>query len=272
MKLHFYGTAASEGVPALFCACESCRRIRKLGPGAFRSRTSCQVDEDLLIDFSADTFDHMRYGGLDLTKIRALLLTHAHPDHFYPADLVRTDAPNAYPETRPVLEVWGSASAAAGLAAQWVPETLRHLRMHPITFGDGGQAGSFSFRALPANHAKDQECFLYLLKKEGKSLLYAHDTAYFPEETWRALAGEKLDCVVLDCTCCNAPSQFEGHMGFPENRRVQERMLREGIVSEQTRFVATHFFHRGNPVQEELEAAFAPYGFLAAYDGMELTF
>ncbi len=31
MNIHFYGTGASEGVPALFCECQSCRAIRKLG-------------------------------------------------------------------------------------------------------------------------------------------------------------------------------------------------------------------------------------------------
>ena len=51
MKLHFYGTGASEGVPAIFCRCKYCERIRKTGGRDFRSRTSCQIDDNLMIDF-----------------------------------------------------------------------------------------------------------------------------------------------------------------------------------------------------------------------------
>ena len=82
MKLHFYGTGASEGVPAIFCKCKYCEKIRKMGGRNFRSRTSCQIDDELMIDFSADVFDHMRYGGLDMNQIEYLMITHAHCDHF----------------------------------------------------------------------------------------------------------------------------------------------------------------------------------------------
>ncbi len=29
MKIHFYGTGASEGVPGFFCECEHCKEARR---------------------------------------------------------------------------------------------------------------------------------------------------------------------------------------------------------------------------------------------------
>ena len=132
-------------------------------------------------------------------------------------------------------------------------------------------AGDFSVKALPANHDPSQECHLYLIRKNGKNLLYAHDTGYFKEETWEALKKEHLDGAVLDCTCCNGPTYFQNHMGFEDNLRVKKRMMELGIADQGTVFVATHFVHTYGPFQDELEPAFKAHGFLAAYDGMDVT-
>ena len=105
MKLHFYGTGASEGFPALFCQCENCARARKLGGKNIRTRASLGVDEELLIDFSQDTYSHCLYGGLDLTKIRHVLITHSHSDHFCPADIANILPPMAVTEPDRILHV-----------------------------------------------------------------------------------------------------------------------------------------------------------------------
>ena len=38
MKIRFLGTAAAEGWPAVFCACESCKRAERLGGKDIRTR------------------------------------------------------------------------------------------------------------------------------------------------------------------------------------------------------------------------------------------
>lgn len=270
MKLHFYGTGASEGVPAIFCRCENCMKIRKMGGRNYRSRTSCQIDDNLLIDFSADVFDHMRYGGLDMSRIDCLVVTHAHEDHFYPKELKHVMPPFAGQDGGKELTLIGSRDVCRRMREQKLEGIEAYLKIREMGNFERIDTEEFSLRALPARHDPNQECHLYILKKGGKTLLYAHDTGYFPEETWEALAGELFDGVVLDCTCCNGPSRFEGHMGFHDNLRVQKRMLEEHTADEHTVFVATHFVHTCGPFQEELEAAFGPHGFLVAYDGMEV--
>lgn len=270
MKLHFYGTGASEGVPAIFCRCENCMKIRKLGGRNYRSRTSCQIDDNLMIDFSADVFDHMRYGGLDMSRIEYLVVTHAHEDHFYPMELKHVAPPFAMGGGEKHLSLIGSRDVCQRMRDQKLKETEGYLTIREISNFEQMDTEGFSLKALPAKHDPSQECHLYILKKEGKSLLYAHDTGYFPQETWEALLGERFDGVVLDCTCCNGPSHFDGHMGFHDNLKIQERMRREHMADKDTIFIATHFVHTFGPFQEELEAAFAPHGFIVAYDGMEV--
>ena len=55
MKLKYFGTAAYEGVPSLFCQCESCKRALALGGKNMRTRAQALIDDAILLDFNADT-------------------------------------------------------------------------------------------------------------------------------------------------------------------------------------------------------------------------
>ncbi len=270
MKLHFYGTGASEGVPAIFCRCKYCERIRKTGGRDFRSRTSCQIDDNLMIDFSADIFDHMCYGGLDMNQIDYLMITHAHSDHFYPEELMHIAPPFSMSPVPKKLTVVGNPTVCDKLKELGAEEISEYLKVICIRNLEEMAMGNFSVKALPADHDNTQECHLYILRKGGKTLLYAHDTGYFLEETWKALESEHLDGVVLDCTCCNGPSYFKNHMGFEDDLKIQSRMMEHGMTDEKTVFVATHFVHTYGPIQDEMEQAFQKYGFIAAYDGIDV--
>lgn len=83
MKLTFNGTAAAEGFPALFCECRYCQKARELGVKNIRTRTSCLIDDQYLIDFPPDTYMHVLYGKLKLSKIRHIIVTHSHEDRSY---------------------------------------------------------------------------------------------------------------------------------------------------------------------------------------------
>lgn len=81
MKIKYLGTGAFEGMPALFCGCEVCKRARAAGGKNIRSRSQALVNDELLLDFNADTCMHFQRYGLDLGKVRACLITHSHCDH-----------------------------------------------------------------------------------------------------------------------------------------------------------------------------------------------
>ena len=88
MKFRYLGTAAAEGFPAMFCDCDYCREARKRKGKNIRTRSQSIINEDLLIDLPADTYMHALSGDLELFKIKYLLITHEHKDHFYPQELI----------------------------------------------------------------------------------------------------------------------------------------------------------------------------------------
>ena len=83
MKYTFYGTAAAEGIPAIFCECEACNRARKLGGKNIMTRSQSVIDGVLGIDFSADSYLHVINYGMPERDISSYLITHNHMDHFY---------------------------------------------------------------------------------------------------------------------------------------------------------------------------------------------
>ena len=82
MKLQFLGTAAAERIPAMFCACDTCRRALEVGGKNIMKRAQVLINDDLLIDFSGDTYFNFINAGKTLSDVEYLLITHAHEDHF----------------------------------------------------------------------------------------------------------------------------------------------------------------------------------------------
>ena len=88
MKIKFLGTAAAEGIPSLYCQCETC--LEALSKKGRNIRTRCQslIDDALLLDFGPDTYFHMITQEVRLDKIHHVLITHKHSDHFYKSDIL----------------------------------------------------------------------------------------------------------------------------------------------------------------------------------------
>lgn len=69
MKIKYLGTAAAEGVPAIFCRCEVCRKSKAAGGRNIRTRSQSIIDDRLLLDFCPDTFIHTLRDNIDLISI-----------------------------------------------------------------------------------------------------------------------------------------------------------------------------------------------------------
>ncbi|MBQ9299133.1 MAG: hypothetical protein IJ214_01335 [Clostridia bacterium] len=272
MKIHFYGTGASEGVPSMFCDCLACNEARRLGGKNIRTRSSCAINDNLLIDFSCDTFAHTVWGGLDLRKIDNFLITHAHKDHLYPHDLVNMAPPMAQRIRNDIIHLYGTKEAVEIIQRVFSKETRGIIPATAEVLAPGKETSVGPYQVIPikTKHAADIDCYIYIIKHEGKTLLYGHDSTMYPEDAWQYILREKYDCVIMDCTSVLSSHVFSSHMGFDENVAVRNRLIGNGCATNSTLFIATHFVHTYNPLHDRIAPIFAKDGIIPAFDGFEV--
>lgn len=286
MKIHYWGTAAAEGIPGMFCACEVCKTARQEKGRHIRTRSQCLLDDELLIDFGPDTYAHSLRYGFSLSSIENVLITHTHEDHFYPQDLLNRREFYCYDTDSPTLKIYGSAAtvkAGSDVIEAHRPSGIEQKRLSfcCLTPFEPKKVGSFTVTALPSQHGTEQP-FIYLIEKEGKTVLYMHDSGYFKDEVLSYLvkAGVKIDLVSLDCTHADSDVYLshEGdyvhirHMGIVDNARIRDALVENKLVYDDTLYVCNHFSHNGHNVSyDEFKKVAEKHGFIPSYDGMELA-
>ena len=128
--------------------------------------------------------------------------------------------------------------------------------------GKGNWPVSFRGRTL----TRSEEAFTYLIEKDGRSLLYAHDTGGISDKNLEFLSGKKLDLISLDCNNCSWKTDWPGHMGMLDCLDAREDLLKAGAADSHTVFVANHFSHNGLIPYGDIVKGLP--GFLVSYDGM----
>jgi len=275
MKIRFLGTAAAEGFPSPFCACENCVKARALGGRNLRTRSQALIDGKLLIDLNADTLTHAQRYGIDLSRVNHCLITHAHGDHWAPDDLVYLKKPFSHvPEDWGGFTIYGSQDLKPmlELVASWQVQGVYHSEVLPfIPFS----VGNYAVTALKAYHGTDNP-YVYSISDGSKRLLYAHDTDIFREETWEYLRTGKLrfDLVSLDCTeGATEELNYHGHGCLGRCIRFRQLLQEAGVADSGTRFILNHFSHNGlMACYDDFAPIAAKEGFLTSYDGLELEF
>lgn len=274
MKILYLGTAAYEGIPSLFCNCRVCTASRAAGGRNLRSRSQALVDGRLLLDFPPDTVWHSQRFGLDWNMIGNCLITHSHSDHLYAED-IPIGCPGYSHGNRPMHYYAAEAGyrrMEQAIAAEGVP-AQGYIELHRVEPLVLFEVDGYRVLPLPADHAQVTSPVFYAIEKEGKRLLYAHDTGVFPEEAWQGLhMFGKFDLVSLDCTGGGQQGWRQNHMCLETDRAVAARMRREGLADRDTVFVANHFSHNGGCTHDELCAIAEKYHFVVAYDGLEIEF
>lgn len=286
MNIRYLGTAAAEGVPALFCDCRTCRICRERGGRNVRTRSQALIDDRLLIDMGPDTLMHSLTQHIDFSHLELCLITHTHEDHFVPHNLEvrRRGYAQLTPGSLP-LSVYGSQETGEALAT--APDgkvnadgSVLFFALSPLTptILHDSVAGDYEVTAIPAVHGtKSPYTYLIRNQQENKTLLYAHDTSIYEDESiWRWLDEHHphLDLVSMDCTYGNDEGEHpRHHMNLTENRTLRQLLLSHGLATEDTVFVANHFSHNGkDSVYDEMIHLENAKDFLISYDGMKIEF
>lgn len=277
MKIKYLGTAAYEGVPSLYCDCKVCRDALRKGGRNLRTRSQALINDDLLIDFNADTLVHYQTYRFSWDRIKTCLITHSHSDHFYPEDIVMNNRVYAKPSPSFHIDFYGGESIAQKIKEMNQPlkedgslhETLCfHLVKHAETFETNG----YRVTPLNARHDPASTPFVYIIEKEGKAILYNHDTGYFLDESIAYFANHHihLDLISMDCTSGILKDSYDRHMCLDVVKKEVERLHALGAVDDKTKIILNHFSHNGAAGYDELVPIAERLGFIVSYDGVEI--
>lgn len=273
MKLKYLGTAAAEGIPGMFCNCRVCRNALEVRGKEIKTRSQALIDDNLLIDFPADTYLHILNYGLDLRNINHCIITHSHFDHFHPDDFWCRFEGIAYDISEEPLNVYVTG-AGYNQAFKVLEKADKRVVFHKITPFEPFRIEDYRIIPLAANHAPSTDPVIYIIEHGGKSLLYANDTGIFPDSTWDYLKtyGKKFNLVSLDCTGMALKNWRNSHLTLDTDKETYDRLTEIGVCDSNTVTYVNHFSHNGKLTHEELVVEAAKYGFSAAYDGLEVEF
>jgi len=264
----FLGTGAADVEKAKTDACPNCTYIREHGGRNARRHAALFVSPDVVIDYTVTGREGLQAAGIAPSAVNYLLITHSHGDHFKPAAIVELAREKGAP-----LAIVGNAHVVAAMekllksipAAERPAITLRTIK--PFEEFD---VGSWHAKSLAANHAPTEEALIYVLRGKQGSLLYATDTGWFPDETFKALQGEKFDLAIVEGTFGDGMelTRQSRHMTFPLVRQIRQSFVENGQLKLDAPFLLTHLsLHYCEPY-DTIAPRLAKEGIVVAYDGL----
>lgn len=248
----FLGTGTSHGVPMIGCDCPVCRSD---DPKDRRLRTSIYLDVPDHARILVDTSTDLRQQALthDITRVDAILFTHAHADHVMGLDDVRRfnrmqgGAVPCYasePTWRDLRKtfhyVFGEAAGQGG----GVPELDARTVAGPFI------VGGVRVLPVPLLHGR-----MPILGFRFGGAAYLTDCNRIPDESWPLLEG--LDVLVIDALRFRPHST---HFSVDEAIDVARRLAPR-------RTLLTHICH---DLAHAAVSASLPSGIELAYDGLAL--
>jgi phosphoribosyl 1,2-cyclic phosphate phosphodiesterase len=253
MRLTFFGTGTSTGVPSIGCDCETCRSD---DPRDKRLRVSVLIEhagQSVLVDTSIDFRQQaLRHG---LKRLDAVLVTHCHMDHVFGLDDIRpfnfrygplglyANEP-AWRDLRRIFSyVFEPSHFGGGL-----PQVVAHTVYPNASFciGEG-----LEVTPIEVIHGR-----LPVMAYRFNDFAYATDLSEIPLHSKEGLSG--LDVLVLDCL------RFKKH---PTHLWV-DRALEYIRELKPRRAYLTHIAH---DILHERDSKILPQGVEFAYDGLQIS-
>ncbi len=284
MKFRFLGTGTSVGVPQIGCTCKVCTSA---DPRDRRRRCGAYVTSAGGPSFLVDTPPEMRLACIEygISKVDAVVLTHAHMDHIAGFDDVRRF--NTINGTRVPCEPGDPLYRGLPYRIIGKPMTCYAMertveQMHtifPYISAKGGENGlfrpmiefssadAFSIGSVSVERLKVEHsfpCCGYVFREEGKgareegvaSIAYISDCHEIPDETIEKMRG--VDVMVLNCL---------RERPHPTHLSLENALAYIARIAPKKAYLV-HMCH--DLTHEEWLARLAGTNVEPAYDGLEL--
>lgn len=250
MRIHFLGTGAAEGIPAMGCDCDHCLRALREGGRLVRQRSAVLFSlpgYELLMDTPPDIRQLLETYGI--RKVDGVFLTHEHFDHvggldellYWRADVDLFAAPETYGRL-----VWQEEGRLA--------EKAFYMAFRP------GVAIRFDhFFVTPFQVEHDVPCFGLAIYLDSLRVIHAADTSARLSNYARCVL-QGADILIVN-TPFFEPRPDQTHLSVQEAVALKEQL-------DIGRLILTHANHFNRP-HDELEAYAARFdNVTVAYDGL----
>jgi phosphoribosyl 1,2-cyclic phosphate phosphodiesterase len=208
MKLHFLGTADSGGIPTHNCRCSICEEYREEGKVnlATSAYIECDNGEVILLDAGIEDIATI----FDAITVRAVFLTHFHPDHALGLLRLRysSDAITCY---HPQDE-----KGFADLFKH--KKSITYIENTPF---ETVTVNGIDLTPIPLQHSKNTTG--YLIESENTRIAYLTDCAGIDKQSMAFLSKEKLHYCYIDA--CLAPNYTNGnHLNYEEATEILDQL------------------------------------------------
>ena len=223
MKILFLGTGAADFPQD------------KVGVVGFRRTASALIDGQILIDPGPWVRDAISEYGVDVKKIKYVLNTHRHSDHFN-------------------------------------QETLDYLISQGAKFietkdKDVLNLDGYEIEAYRGNHTV--EACHFIIKNAGACLFYGLDGAWLQYEEIRAIWKNKPDLAVFDATVGFIEKDWRV---FEHNNLNMVIEMKKSIDKDIKKYVISHMAYTLHTDHDTLAREMEKHGIVTAYDGLEIEF
>lgn len=207
-ELHFLGTADSGGIPSHNCQCQICKEYREeekvnLATSAY---IKCENGEIILLDAGVENISTF----FDGQTIKAVFLTHFHPDHAlgllrlrYSSDTIDCYHPK---DEKGFSDLFKHKKA------------IRYQENTPF---EKIVVNNISFTPIPLKHSKNTTG--YLIEDNEKTIAYLTDCAGIENESMEFLLSKKIDECYID-GCLNPDFDNGNHLSYIEASAILDQI------------------------------------------------
>ena len=250
-----------------------------------RQASALYLAPDTLIDLNSAA--QLAVHGIPEARVRKLLITHTHWDHFEPLAVHALAARLPHP-----LAVYGSVAVQHALdfaaAYRWddgaktfVPN--RETPAIPVQVLAPGETLTLDgtrVTAMLANHMIDkqhlnleQQALNYVIERDGRTLYYGADSSSILPATFDLLSRFRFDVAIFDATFGDREIDpaGSGHRNFAMLDATIARFRQADLFKPDAAIVAHHLYKEIKP-HHEIATRLSQKGITLAYDGMTIVF